>query len=87
MTATHFPAADAASERIDETVALGDFVALLKPRVMSLVVFTGAVGMLLAPGALHPVLAVVAILCIAVGAGAAGAHVVDWHLPNIYIHN
>ena len=73
MTATHFPAADAASERIDETVALGDFVALLKPRVMSLVVFTGAVGMLLAPGALHPVLAVVAILCIAVGAGAAGA--------------
>jgi protoheme IX farnesyltransferase len=45
----------------------------LKPRVMSLVVFTGVVGMLLAPGALHPVLAVVAILCIAVGAGAAGA--------------
>ena len=40
---------------------------------MSLVVFTGVVGMLLAPGALHPVLAIVAILCIAVGAGAAGA--------------
>jgi len=50
-----------------------DFVALLKPRVMSLVVFTGAVGLYLAPGQLHPVLAAIAILCIAVGAGAAGA--------------
>ena len=50
-----------------------DFVALLKPSVMSLVVFTGFVGLLLAPGHLHPVLAAVAILCIAVGAGAAGA--------------
>ena len=50
-----------------------DFVALLKPRVMSLVVFTGAVGLYLAPGHLHPVLAAIAILCLAVGAGAAGA--------------
>jgi len=50
-----------------------DFVALLKPRVMSLVVFTGAVGLVLAPASLHPVLAIVAILCIAIGAGAAGA--------------
>ena len=50
-----------------------DFVALLKPRVMSLVVFTGATGLVLAPGDLHPLLAVVAILCIAVGAGASGA--------------
>ncbi len=50
----------------------GDFVVLLKPRVMSLVVFTGAVGVVIAPGHLHPVLALVAILCIAVGAGAAG---------------
>jgi len=50
-----------------------DFVALLKPRVMSLVVFTGAVGLYLAPGHLHPVLAAIAILCIAIGAGAAGA--------------
>ena len=73
MTATDYPVAGAASERYCEEIALGDFVALLKPRVMSLVVFTGAVGMLLAPGTLHPVLAVVAILCIAVGAGAAGA--------------
>jgi protoheme IX farnesyltransferase len=51
----------------------GDFVALLKPRVMSLVVFTGIVGLLLAPGTVHPILAAVAVLCIAVGAGAAGA--------------
>src|SRR5690606_2903376 len=48
-------------------------VALLKPRVMSLVVFTALTGMLLAPGTLHPVLAATAILCIAVGAGASGA--------------
>ncbi len=52
--------------------APADFVALLKPRVMSLVTFTGWVGLVLAPGALHPVLAAVAVLCIAVGAGAAG---------------
>ena len=50
-----------------------DFVALLKPRVMSLVVFTGFVGLVMAPGSLHPVLAAIAILCIAVAAGAAGA--------------
>jgi protoheme IX farnesyltransferase len=52
---------------------LGDYVALLKPRVMSLVVFTGFAGLVLAPGALHPVLALVALLCIAAGAGASGA--------------
>lgn len=52
---------------------VGDFVQLLKPRVMSLVVFTGFVGLVIAPGNLHPVLAIVAILCIAVGSGAAGA--------------
>ena len=45
----------------------------MKPRVMSLVVFTALVGMVLAPGSLHPVLAVIALLCIAVGAGASGA--------------
>jgi len=56
-----------------EGPAIGDFVALLKPRVMSLVVFTAVAGMVLAPGALHPVLAAIAVLCIAVGAGAAGA--------------
>ena len=50
-----------------------DYLALLKPRVMSLVVFTGLVGLVAAPGGIHPVLALVAILCIAVGAGASGA--------------
>ncbi|MBE9607480.1 protoheme IX farnesyltransferase [Acetobacteraceae bacterium H6797] len=50
-----------------------DWIALLKPRVMTLVVFTGWIGMLLAPGHLHPVLAATAILCIAIAAGAAGA--------------
>jgi protoheme IX farnesyltransferase len=53
--------------------SVGDFVALMKPRVMSLVVFTALVGMVAAPGSLHPALAVIAILCIAVGAGASGA--------------
>ncbi len=50
-----------------------DYFALLKPRVMSLVVFTGFAGLVVAPGSLHPLLAAVAVLCIAVGAGAAGA--------------
>jgi heme o synthase len=63
--------------RVDGLAADGarvrDYVDLLKPRVMSLVVFTGFVGLYLAPGHLHPVLAAVAVLCIAVGAGASGA--------------
>jgi heme o synthase len=50
-----------------------DYVTLLKPRVMSLVVFTGFAGLAVAPGGLHPLPAAVAVLCIAVGAGAAGA--------------
>jgi protoheme IX farnesyltransferase len=53
--------------------AVGDYVQILKPRVMSLVVFTGVVGLVLAPGHLHPFLAAVAILCVAIGAGASGA--------------
>lgn len=57
----------------EQVSGVGDFVQLLKPRVMSLVVFTGFVGLVIAPGTLHPVLAIVAILCIAVGSGAAGA--------------
>ncbi len=51
----------------------GDWLALLKPRVMTLVVFTGWIGLVVAPGHIHPVLAFTAILCIAVAAGAAGA--------------
>jgi protoheme IX farnesyltransferase len=59
--------ADGAEARV------ADYIALLKPRVMSLVVFTGLAGLVVAPGHLHPVLAGVAVLCIAVSAGAAGA--------------
>jgi len=58
--------------RLSEATA-GDFVSLLKPRVMSLVIFTAFVGQILAPGSLNPILAFIATLCIAVGAGAAGA--------------
>jgi protoheme IX farnesyltransferase len=55
-----------------------DFFALLKPRVMTLVVFTALVGLLAAPAALHPVEALAAILFIAVGGGAAGALNMWW---------
>src|SRR5437016_5474144 len=51
---------------------VGDYVALMKPRVMSLVVFTAFVGLMIAPGHIHPVIAFTALLCVAVGAGAAG---------------
>lgn len=50
-----------------------DYLALLKPRVMSLVVFTALVGLLLAPGGINPFIGAVAILCIAIGAGGSGA--------------
>jgi protoheme IX farnesyltransferase len=50
-----------------------DFWALTKPRVMSLVVFTALCGLLAAPGAIHPIIAFTAVLCIATGAGASGA--------------
>jgi heme o synthase len=57
---------------------VADWVALLKPRVMSLVVFTGLVGLVVAPGSMHPVLAAAALLCIAVAAGASGAINMWW---------
>src|SRR5213082_4220054 len=63
----------AIAPRLSGGAAVADYVQILKPRVMSLVVFTGFVGLILAPGHLHPVLAAVAVLCIAVGAGASGA--------------
>ena len=60
--------------RVEPSIAgVGDYIALLKPRVMSLVVFTALVGLVVAPGHVHPVIGFVALLCIAVGAGAAGA--------------
>jgi protoheme IX farnesyltransferase len=59
-----------AAERV---TTVGDFFALLKPRVMSLVVFTGLAGIIAAPGHLHPLEAFTALLCIAIAAGASGA--------------
>jgi heme o synthase len=61
------------SEALPLETDLHDWIALLKPRVMSLVVFTGVIGLMIAPGHLHPVLGFTAVLCIAVGAGACGA--------------
>jgi protoheme IX farnesyltransferase len=58
--------------RISEA-EVSDYLALLKPRVMSLVIFTALVGLAIAPGYFHPVLAFTSLLCIAVGAGASGA--------------
>jgi protoheme IX farnesyltransferase len=55
-----------------------DFFALTKPRVMSLVVFTGLCGLLAAPGSIHPVIGFTAVLCIAIGAGGAGALNMWW---------
>ena len=52
---------------------VGDYLQLMKPRVMSLAVFTAFVGLVIAPVHLHPVIALTALICIAVGAGAAGA--------------
>jgi protoheme IX farnesyltransferase len=53
--------------------SVGDFVQLMKPRVMSLVVFSALTGMVVAPGSIHPVLAIIALLAITIGAGASGA--------------
>lgn len=62
-----------ARHAVPSSAEVQDYFALLKPRVMSLVVFTGLAGVLVAPGDLHPLLATVAVICIAIGAGAAGA--------------
>lgn len=64
--------ADAAGSSVG-IATIGDYFSLLKPRVMSLVIFTGLVGLILAPGSVHPITAFTAILCIALGAGASGA--------------
>jgi heme o synthase len=60
--------------RVEPSIAgVGDYIELMKPRVMSLVVFTALVGLLIAPGHVHPIIAFAALVCITVGAGAAGA--------------
>lgn len=76
--ATKGAAIAAPKEQLTDAFALAspgwrDYWSLLKPRVMSLVVFTALCGLLAAPGHIHPFLGFTAILCIAVGAGAAGA--------------
>jgi protoheme IX farnesyltransferase len=76
LTASHNlqPPAAGGDARYEPSLATGgDYVLLLKPRVMSLVIFTALVGLMIAPGHIHPVLGFTAVLCIAVGAGAAGA--------------
>ena len=70
QTPRHSPAR---SRPAGAAAGVGDYFALMKPRVMSLVVFTGLVGIVAAPSPIHPVVAFAALLCIAVGAGAAGA--------------
>jgi protoheme IX farnesyltransferase len=60
-------------QSVADEARVEDYLELLKPRVMSLVVFTALVGMLLAPGGISPVIGLIAILCIAIGAGASGA--------------
>jgi protoheme IX farnesyltransferase len=67
------PATAAIHRTTASGAAVADYIEVLKPRVMSLVAFTGLVGLAVAPGHMHPVLAAAAVLCIAVGAGAAGA--------------
>ncbi|CAN5215733.1 heme o synthase [soil metagenome] len=65
--------ADFARETLSDQGTVTDYFALLKPRVMSLVIFTALAGLVAAPGPIHPWIAIVALLAIAVGAGAAGA--------------
>ena len=66
------------SIRSSAAASPGDYFSLLKPRVMSLVIFTAFVGMIAAPGSLHPALAAISLLAIAVGAGASGALNMWW---------
>src|ERR1700755_2410231 len=68
----HEALADDGEYRLSESGG-ADYFELLKPRVMSLVVFTAFAGLVLAPGHINPVLGFISILCIAVGAGASGA--------------
>ncbi len=73
ISAVERPTAGPLSAAVVSEADVGDYLALLKPRVMSLVVFTALVGMVVAPDHVHPVIGFTALLCIAIGAGAAGA--------------
>ncbi|KJV69521.1 heme o synthase [Candidatus Neoehrlichia procyonis] len=57
----------------DNIASIWDYWQLLKPKIMYLVVFTGITGMVVAPGNIHPVIAIISIVCIALGSGAASA--------------
>ncbi|MDZ7907282.1 MAG: heme o synthase [Gemmobacter sp.] len=70
--------ANGMSETAPLEAGFGDYVALLKPRVMSLVVFTALVGLLVAPVSVHPFVAFTSVLFIALGAGASGALNMWW---------
>lgn len=70
--------ADTHTNTFEYGADFGDYVRLLKPRVMSLVVFTAAIGLLVAPGPINPVIAFASILFIALGAGASGALNMWW---------
>jgi len=59
--------------KLESQSSLEDFISLLKPRVMSLAVFTSVSGLLLSPATLHPFLCILSIFCISLGAGASGA--------------
>ena len=77
MSVTFVPA-QLSEQGVDPSIAPSiagarDYLELMKPRVMSLVVFTALVGLVVAPGQIHPVIALTALICIAVGAGASGA--------------
>ncbi len=85
LSDAHQPAATLVSEAFaanntaaNNTADWRDYVALLKPKVMSLVVFTALCGYLAAPVYVHPFIAFIAMLCVAVGAGAAGALNMWW---------
>jgi len=78
MSLTFVPAELSGEQGVDPSIAPSiagarDYLELMKPRVMSLVVFTALVGLVLAPGHVHPVIGLTALICIAVGAGASGA--------------
>src|SRR5688572_11154610 len=73
MSAVAHPQVTIGSVAEESVATVADYFALLKPRVMSLVLFTAVAGLVLAPGEIHPLTAFTALLCVAVGAGASGA--------------
>lgn len=73
LTELNQPTLSAAAPAVQSDAAVADWLTLLKPRVVALVAFTGVIGIVTAPGHIHPVLAIATVLAIAVAAGGAGA--------------